>query len=416
MSNFCGALYLRAAIESVLAQSHANLELIVADDASDDGSLDILNAAAQADDRIVPLVLKKNRGPGGARNAALDVARGAWVALVDSDDLIHPRRIERLLQAAATTGADMVADNPVPFGAPELAGKPLVDQEIDGTWRIGPDELIRSDTASTGTSSLGYLKPMIRRSFLEKIRYDETLRIGEDFDLYFRLLIKGADFRVLPDPTYLYRQHAGSVSHRLSVDALSSLIAAQERAERLAAATHSEHPTLNEALVRRRALLWQALRYQELVEAIKMRKVAEAGKLILQHPSLLGNLRDSVADRIHRRRAGDFTVEGEGGTGGGLVLASQERIDKITAPYGAERIAVPPMRSPAASSGADHLALACRLAQIGGDTLDVIADGAEGVHALGYLSGWRSARVRLPRHAVGKVTLPSDTTLEIIDG
>jgi succinoglycan biosynthesis protein ExoO len=413
MSNFRGAPYLRAAIASVLAQSHANLELIVADDASDDGSLEILTAAAEADARVVVIALTTNRGPGGARNAALDVARGDWIALIDSDDLVHPRRIERLLKAAVVTGADMIADNPVQFGTPALAGSPLLDQEITGTWRIGPADLIGSDTASSGTSSLGYLKPIIRRDLLAEIRYDEGLRIGEDFDLYFRLLLGGAEFHVLPDPTYLYRRHAGSVSHRLSVDALSSLLVAQGRAESLADRRDAADRSLTAAFRRRRALLMQALRYEELVAAIKARKLVEAGWRIVRHPSLLVDLRNSLSDRARRRRATELSAGGDGAAGGTLALAAQDRIGRVAAPDGAERIGVAPMRDPAASTGADHRALACRLAQFDPARLDVIADGVEAVHAIGYLSGWRSALIRLPRHAVGCVALPAGATLEV---
>ncbi len=393
MSNYRGAAYVGAAMASVLAQSHRALELIVADDASDDGSLDILNAAARADDRLVVLALDRNRGAGGARNAALDVARGDWIALIDSDDLVHPRRIERLLAAAAATGADMIADNPVQFGAPALAGTPLVTRAISGSWRIGPADLMQSDTASSGTSSLGYLKPLIRRDLLEDLRYDEDLRIGEDFDLYFRLLLNGAEFRVLPDPTYLYRRHAGSVSHRLSVAALENLYDAHRRAEHRSRQRHGADAALASALTQRRALLESALRYERLVAAIKARNLGSAGLRLLRHPGLLGNLRASLTDRAQRRRA-SRDVPGDDAAPGTVVLAAENRINAVDAPDGAERIAVAPMRAPAATGDDDHIALARRLARLGHSQLDVIADGPEGLHALGYLPCWRSARVQ----------------------
>ena len=409
MSNYRGAAYLGAAVASVLAQSQGALELIVADDASDDDSLDILQAAARADSRLVVISLERNRGAGGARNVALDVARGDWIALIDSDDLVHPRRIERLLAAAETTGADMIADNPVQFGAPALEGTPLVTRAISGSWRIGPADLMHSDTASSGTSSLGYLKPLIRREILGDMRYDEDLRIGEDFDLYFRLLLNGAEFRVLPDPTYLYRRHAGSVSHRLSIAALENLCDAHARAEHHARQRHGADAALDAALTQRRVLLEAALRYEHLVAAIKARKLGSAGLRLLRHPGLLGNLRTSLADRAQRRRA-SRAGSAEDAAPGTLVLAAPGRIAQIDAPEGAERIAVAPMRAPGTERGDDHIALAGRLARLGHARLDVIAEGLEGAHALGYLPCWRSARV-LPGEADAAFALPAGATV-----
>ena len=84
--------------------------------------------------------------------------------------------------------------------------------------------MLTNNPYGTGPA-LGYLKPVIRSSTISqhKLRYDERLTIAEDYDFIFRLLMAGAKFRTLPHIGYFYRRHSGSVSHRLSSDALQRI-------------------------------------------------------------------------------------------------------------------------------------------------------------------------------------------------
>ena len=126
MANFRGAAHLEAAMRAVLAQSERRLELILADDASDDDSVAIARAVAEGDGRVRVIASARNGGPAATRNLALDAARGDWIAIVDSDDLIHPERLARLVAAAEAAGADLVADDLGPFGAPAEGGRTLL--------------------------------------------------------------------------------------------------------------------------------------------------------------------------------------------------------------------------------------------------------------------------------------------------
>src|SRR5262249_12838616 len=82
MANYNGAAYLAAAIRSVQTQSLRSLELIVSDDASTDGSVQIVTELMTSDPRIRLLQSDRNGGPAVARNRALDVAKGQWIAIV----------------------------------------------------------------------------------------------------------------------------------------------------------------------------------------------------------------------------------------------------------------------------------------------------------------------------------------------
>jgi glycosyltransferase involved in cell wall biosynthesis len=84
------APYLRACLDSILAQHITDFELICVDDRSTDGSLEILEEYAQKDDRIMVVRHPENKGLAQARNTLLDHANGKYIAWVDSDDLVLP--------------------------------------------------------------------------------------------------------------------------------------------------------------------------------------------------------------------------------------------------------------------------------------------------------------------------------------
>ncbi|WP_193743551.1 glycosyltransferase family 2 protein [Tateyamaria sp. ANG-S1] len=414
MSNFNGSRYLEAAVTSVLSQSYQNLELIVADDASEDNSLTILKRLACSDHRLKLIAKDTNAGPAGARNSALDAARGTWVAFVDADDLLHPQRIERLLTAANALGADVIADDLVSFGSVPLAGRTLLEgRYLTDCLQLTAAELVRSDSVTSGLGSFGYLKPMIHRDTLGALRYDETLRIGEDFDLYARLLLADAKFFVIPAPLYLYRQHEKSISNRLSVPVLLGLLTAHQRLSADADRFQRNNSDLRQALRARGATLDRALRYQKLVDAIKAYKVFEAAGRVLSNPVLIGDLATSLLDRRRRERlANKMDRRASPQT---IVLAEANIVEQISAPAGALRIAVAGQDNPDGDWGA-HRALASRLARLTTEAQsDIIAHGAPGLDALGYIPLWTSARVRLDIKTAERATVPPGAEVALLD-
>ena len=102
--------YLPRCIDSILAQTYTDFELILVNDGTKDNCPAIMDAYAQKDTRI-RLVHKKNGGLSSARNAGLDVAAGRFVAFVDSDDYIEPTLLEDTVRAAIETDADQVLFN-----------------------------------------------------------------------------------------------------------------------------------------------------------------------------------------------------------------------------------------------------------------------------------------------------------------
>lgn len=97
--------YMEAGVASVLAQSFADLELILIDDCSRDDTLAKARAIADGDPRVRALALETNQGGGGARNAGIEVAQGRYMAFLDSDDVWRPDKLEVQIAAMQRLGA-----------------------------------------------------------------------------------------------------------------------------------------------------------------------------------------------------------------------------------------------------------------------------------------------------------------------
>ncbi|MGN0777348.1 MAG: glycosyltransferase family 2 protein [Candidatus Ventricola sp.] len=102
--------YLPRCLDSILAQTFTDYELILVDDGTKDNCPAIMQAYAQRDRRIRQ-IHKKNGGLSSARNAGLDAARGEYIAFVDSDDYVAPKWLEEVVRAADETGAQQVLYN-----------------------------------------------------------------------------------------------------------------------------------------------------------------------------------------------------------------------------------------------------------------------------------------------------------------
>jgi succinoglycan biosynthesis protein ExoU len=296
MANLNGEAYVADAVRSVLNQSLVSLELILSDDGSTDASLERARTAAGSDERLRIVEGPSRSGPAAARNRALAVARGEWIAVVDSDDVLHPERLERLVAAAERDRADIVADDLVIFyedGSRAPRRFLPRDRAHEPTWTTASEWVLGN--VIDGRSTLGNLKPVIRRAAAPDIlAYDEMLRIGEDFDLIARLLIAGAWMRIYPEPLYFYRKHSSSISHRWSASSLATMIDANDRL----AATSPPVERLRAALEIRRASLRDEAAFVDLIAALKAGEWKSAARIALEQPSVLWRLRTPVLERL----------------------------------------------------------------------------------------------------------------------
>ena len=199
-----GSRYLSAAVDSMLGQTVADLELVAIDDGSTDETPDLL--AGVGDQRLVMLRNEEQAGLAASLNRALEAAGGRYVARLDADDIAIPERLER--QLARISAEPRVA----------VVGSGVVDLDARGAHG-------RTHRLPSGGSALRwhalfgspFFHPtvLVDRAVLEQhgLRYDPSFLESEDYDLWTRLFAV-ADGDNLRDPLVLKRVHAGQASLR----------------------------------------------------------------------------------------------------------------------------------------------------------------------------------------------------------
>lgn len=198
------AVYLSAAVSSILGQSWRDLELIVVDDGSSDQTRDVL--ARFSDPRLRVIRHSVNRGMTAARNTGLREARGRYVAAMDSDDVAKHVRIERQVRFFKDR-PDVVACG----GAVELIDEAGVSRGVIKRHAADPTLAAWSTLFLT---PIVHPTLMIRRDVFERVGwYDESDAYGEDYGVYERLIGVGR-IANLPDVLLWYRVSAAQATSR----------------------------------------------------------------------------------------------------------------------------------------------------------------------------------------------------------
>lgn len=207
--------YLRACLDSVLAQTLEEWELILIDDGSRDSSGAICDEYAAKDDRV-RVVHKENEGVSVARNLGLSLAQGEYVGFVDSDDRVEPEMFEALYAAARQSGADIAMCDAVTVYGDGRTEVDTIPQLPSSGWnakeRWTPDLLMRIAGV--------VWRCIYRRELLERhrIRFPEGLRFSEDriFNLYAMGAANGVAYCKVPYYRQFMRQ--GSAVHKFYPD------------------------------------------------------------------------------------------------------------------------------------------------------------------------------------------------------
>lgn len=208
--------YLRQCLDSVLGQTLGDLEVIAVDDASSDGSAELLETLSSRDQRLSVIHFQQNRGVSAARNAGLAAATGEFVAFVDADDYLDAQMYETLLTTARSLDCDVVS-----------CGLELVDAlgKALGTSPFPLPSDVRLEPAAIREHLHGAFKARMlwypvrslysRKSLAEHgIRFDEKVRKGEDSLFNMQALHFANGVAAISATPYRYRQHSGSVTAR----------------------------------------------------------------------------------------------------------------------------------------------------------------------------------------------------------
>jgi succinoglycan biosynthesis protein ExoO len=218
------------AIRSAAAQTLPPLEILVIDDCSTDNTVEVVRALGREIPSLRLLSTPANGGPSAARNVGLREAKADWIALLDSDDAWKPGRLKRLSEVASATSADFVADNLVMWDpVAEAQFKPAHFELPDAQKQITLLDLFRADNNfNFSKATFSIMKPICRRKFLadHKLKYNESMKVGEDFVLFAESLFNGAKIILIGEAYYIYSMPhgpSGRSPHSRTVYDLSKL-------------------------------------------------------------------------------------------------------------------------------------------------------------------------------------------------
>lgn len=297
------AAHIDAAIASARRQTLEAIEIVVVEDRSTDATGEIIRRHAEEDPRVIP-VRGHGKGLAAVRNLSIAAAAAPYAAVLDADDIIHPRHAEHLLDLARRTGADIAAANMIAFSDEAPASLFAEGRDWQAERSIAHADFVASGRLGGGAIQLGYLKPLFRIAALRGagIAYDMRLRIGEDWDLVERALAAGLTYAWRPEPTYYYRRHAASTSFRWTAEDLTALIAAER--DRIAGDTAAgAAPALVAARTARLASLEDTLAHCEAVGELKARRVDRALVHLWHRPRAAALLWQSLREGLARRAA-----------------------------------------------------------------------------------------------------------------
>lgn len=193
--------YLRLCLESLLAQTYPNCEIIVVDDGSTDGTGEMMAAEYPQ----IRYIYQENAGDAAAKNHAAREASGTYIVYNDSDDLFLPDTVERLYNALPADRPDACSYGT--YQTIDAEGNPLPTKKKVAAYPSGwiTGELIRHIVVN----SCGTLMP--RRLFLDAGGFDSTLRVSHDYKLFLDLSLK-IPFYALQEPVFLRRRHGNNLS------------------------------------------------------------------------------------------------------------------------------------------------------------------------------------------------------------
>lgn len=185
--------FVRETINSVRAQSYSNWELIIVDDCSTDNTLEIVKEECESDSRIKFHKLSKNSGSAKARNKAIKLAKGKYIAFLDSDDLWKPQKLQtQILYMKRNDLAFTFTSYEVMSEAGNLLGK-----KVKAPTEVSYNYLLKN-------TIIGCLTVVLDKTKIKKIEMP-NIRICQDTALWLDILKSGVTARGIDEELSLYR-------------------------------------------------------------------------------------------------------------------------------------------------------------------------------------------------------------------
>ena len=278
--------YLRSCIDSILAQTYTDIEVLLVDDGSTDGSGAICDEYAQKDSRV-RVFHKENGGVSSARNLGLDKALGSYFLLCDSDDAIHPQLCEMAITKIQKNGLDCL-----------IYGYRCVDEEttlveiqydipkIENIELMNCEQVLQEILRGNRFRMLACNK-LYKAELWENIRYPVGRKYGDDTSVTYRLMDLCQKVGYVQTPYYYYRMRQGSALHSNISEANLQLFDAYNE---LLTFFASNHPKMmeyacNAYIVRIFDFLHGLKNNPDRVELVSMlyKRIKEKAKTIFKH-------------------------------------------------------------------------------------------------------------------------------------
>ncbi|MDP9128320.1 MAG: glycosyltransferase [Pseudomonadota bacterium] len=284
-------------IESAQRQTFKDIEIVVVDDGSTDGTADLVRSYAAQDPRIKLVQHEKNMGGAAASNKAIESATGEWIAILDADDWFEPTRIEDFLKIAEQYPVDAVADNLKLYDH-------ATDEIVDRTYHQKDGRLMMLDTETyirrdnpLQRHSLGYIQPMFKKQFVtdHNIKYDVSHRYAYDFIFVAEFLLSGGKIAIIPEAYYVYVHRISPTTRKRSPHSRSEaghnmiLRGCDELVQKYGARMT---PPERAAMQQRRYIFESRVICEDMLDALRDRQLLKAGRILLGRPFifvLIGN-------------------------------------------------------------------------------------------------------------------------------
>ncbi len=214
------------AIDSALVQSWKEIEIIVVDDGSTDGTAELVGAIGEPQ---LTLIQQQNLGAAAARNHGLAMAKGDYIQFLDADDLLSDNKIKKQLEALAEAPADAIASCPWGRFSDGLSEVQIAPEAV---WQVSdPIEWLLVSFCGGGMMQPGaWLCP---RQVIDRAGpWDESLTLHDDGEYFTRVLLSCSRNVFVPDPLVYYREVAGSLSRSRGRKAMESALAVCESREK----------------------------------------------------------------------------------------------------------------------------------------------------------------------------------------
>ena len=270
---------LSRAVNSAVLQTLTDIEVIVVDDGSTDGTADLVGELASRDRRVKLIRHESAKGVSSARNSAIRDASGEWLVILDADDWIAGDRLEVMIGQGEERRLDVVIDNLIRVDA--RTGREL-GEAFPSEWMTVQDPvsmsfLIERDMPYCQTNGFGYCKPVFRREAFWATTggYQANIRCAEDVLALQTMLFHGCRVGVIDAALYYYSVSPGSLSNRSGANVHTSRVNAS-----LTSMARRYSPGMVQLLRARQVMI----DYDAMTKAFRQKKPLEAVYFFFKTP------------------------------------------------------------------------------------------------------------------------------------